>query len=191
MVTVTRGSRRMFLAFWRWVSVLISTFSSSQSTHMTWVMGWPSGSRVVRAAKFLPLARRRTPSSSTGTSGWRRWWVALRLPGAGGHYPGPEPVGVEQGGALLLQPGEDLGPLGRGHEGQHVAGAGGGDQGLEGGQLARVGGHVGHADRGRALAQQPHQLGGVAAAQVLALLADHDGVGAPGRQLAQGADELV
>src|SRR5262245_15975938 len=120
MVTVTRGSRRMFLAFWRWVSVLISTCSSSQSTHMTWDMGRPSGSRVVRTAKFFALARRRTPSSSTGTSG-SRGAVPPRLPGAGLQYPAAEPAGVEQGGALAGQPGEDRLPLGRGHEGDHVA----------------------------------------------------------------------
>src|SRR5215211_3045804 len=174
MVTVTRGSRRRFLAFWRWTSVLIRTCSSSQSTHMTWVMGWPSGSRVVNAAKFFPLASWRTPSSSTVSSGSRSVGSPPRLPGAGGPYPGSDPVGVEQGGALVGEPGQDRLALGRGHEGEHVAGAGGAGQGLEAGQLARVGGQVGHADRGRALAQQPDQLGGVAAAQVAVLLADHD-----------------
>src|SRR5215213_7955581 len=129
MVTVTRGSRRTFLAFWRWLSVLMSTCSSSQSTHITWVMGWPSGSRLVNAAKFLPLARWRTPSSSTSVLRVAAGAVVrLRLPGPGGHNPGADLVGVEQGRALVLEPGQDLGPLGRGHQGQDVAGAGGGGQ---------------------------------------------------------------
>src|ERR687889_1421963 len=131
MVTVTRGSRRTFLAFWRWVSVLMSTCSSSQSTHITWVMGWPPGSRLVNAAKLRPLARRRTPSSS---------FIRGRLPGPGRHNPGADLVGVEQGRALLLEPRQDLGPLGRGHQGQDVAGTGLGGQGLEARQLARVAG---------------------------------------------------
>src|ERR687889_1096203 len=143
MVTVTRGSRRTFFAFWRWVSVLISTCSSSQSTHMTWVMGWPPGSRVVNAAKFLPLARRRTRSSSTSVLRCPPGplpVIGVRLPGPGGDNPGPDLVGFEQGRPLVLEPGQDLGPLGRGHQGQDVARAGLGGQGLEARQLARVAG---------------------------------------------------
>src|SRR4029453_14774743 len=111
-----------------------------------WVIGCPSGSRVVSAAKFLPLARARTPSSSTGPSRSRRW-VGGRLPALCRQYPGPELAGVEQGRSLGVQPGQDLGPLGRGHEGDDVTRARLGGQGLEGGPLPRVGRGGGCPDR--------------------------------------------
>src|SRR5580658_278679 len=54
----------MFLYFCRPTSVLMSTWSSSASTHISWVWAWPSPKRVVRAAKFLPVASSFTVLSS-------------------------------------------------------------------------------------------------------------------------------
>src|SRR5580658_5255979 len=42
-------------------------WSSSQSTHIMWVIGAPPGRRLVKAAKFFPCASSRT-SGSIGTS---------------------------------------------------------------------------------------------------------------------------
>src|SRR5579875_705098 len=79
IVTVTRGSWATFRYFRLWTSVLMSTWSSSASTHITWVMGWPPGSRVVKAAKFLSLARSLTFWSSMATG-----YSASRALGLGG-----------------------------------------------------------------------------------------------------------
>src|SRR5579862_7598970 len=61
--TVTRGSRRTFLARWRCGSVLTSRWSSSQSIQVNRAWGVPSGMRVTTVARFLPLQRRATSGS--------------------------------------------------------------------------------------------------------------------------------
>src|SRR5918994_2723388 len=81
MHTATRGSRSMFLNFWRCSSVLISTCSSSQSIHITWAIGRPSGSNVVSVAK-LPLVASARSSSLT--------MVAPRATRRGGRLAAPE-----------------------------------------------------------------------------------------------------
>ena len=64
-VTVTSGSCWIALYLARWISVLISTWSSLASTHMTWVRICPFGSCTAIVPKFLPvLARSRMAGSS-------------------------------------------------------------------------------------------------------------------------------
>ena len=66
-VTVTSGCCWIAWYLARWTSVLISTWSSLASTHMTWLQDWPLGSWTAIVAKFLPvLARSRMAGSSIG-----------------------------------------------------------------------------------------------------------------------------
>src|SRR5918997_3331337 len=91
IVIVTLGSRSTLRYFWRCTSVLIRTCSPSVPTHITWVWGWPSGSRVVIVAKFFA----RASSSTIGCSSWPFLSSGIRAPprpdappGASAHLSG-------------------------------------------------------------------------------------------------------